>query len=227
MSLHELPPLKVEVRKSELPGDSGRGVFATEDITKGEMLCFYDGDLVKNDDPNHLESAYLQTVNKSGYVVDGYSTPRNPYGVAQLLNDSTCGLFDTNQPIHRNTFQNICEFFDNYEVTSQRKRNVCVTGSGWAFASRDINKGEELYHHYGKGYWITQNLTKCDKCLWRFLFYMSLLPQDQCLDDIANDIIQFVLCLDSRDPKWRNFGIDPEYDNETKIKQLKLLLNIM
>lgn len=39
----------VEVRQSLIP-NSGRGVFTTRDIKKGEKLCFYDGYLKKCED---------------------------------------------------------------------------------------------------------------------------------------------------------------------------------
>ena len=144
---------------SELRDSSreGKGVFATRNIKKDEMICWYHGMLSSGGESstqtlNTLRYAgycsHSQSVNIKGkeYSLIGYANGEEleEGGIAQYCNDATT------------EYINDCD-----GGTPSVKGNAIMGGSGMMadkslfpmMAVRDIKKDEEILYNYGEGYW--------------------------------------------------------------------------
>lgn len=132
---------------------AGKGVFANKNFKKGEVLCYYGGKLIRNSDIfSYTDSKYVLSLDKNFCVV-GYDvpSPTAPLWVAQFMNDY--------EDIHIDDTDNVCSILmkvDNYRESSLENENVYNENICFR-ASRDIEKGEELFLSYGDSYWISQN----------------------------------------------------------------------
>ena len=103
-------------------------MFAKRKITRGEEVCFYDGDIYeqKVEEPFHYFSKdkgrtwtkmdsenikYLQGWRDGKTVREGYSIPRNRNGVAQLINDGA----KLNLPPFKRCQGMLCIYKSEYE----------------------------------------------------------------------------------------------------------------
>lgn len=146
----------------------GNGVFATEDIKKGEYICEYGGDVVTNEEFHNKYNDNLYALNIShNYLIIGHQVPKDSMKIGQLINDFA--TFD-------NEGTDIIEKYYFYKIKSMKGANVDFMRVGkfkmLIVALRDIKKGEELFVSYGAGYWNSS----CDSDLYRkfkkdFYFY--------------------------------------------------------
>jgi hypothetical protein len=150
-----------EVKQSLIQG-AGRGVFATKNFSNGENVCFYDGYISKN--LTGTERLYLLSDDIIGFMI-----PKNPNGVAQLINDGGNIVFDfdeLNKMKPKNGIEHILGKIMEYYMLSDERRNVEVRyppkNGSWFYAIRNIKKGEELYFRYGHCYWLD---IQCEKSL--------------------------------------------------------------
>ena len=130
----------VEVKSA---GDKGMGVFATKNIKRGDICCYYDGYFIHEN--GHYVSgdfAYTQefySLKGKAYHLAGFRTELRPGGCAQMCNDFSTTYTDLKDPTY---LKNI---------------NVCgkqMGGKSLVFiATKRIKKGEELFYCYGPGYW--------------------------------------------------------------------------
>ena len=129
----------VEVKSA---GAMGNGVFATRDVSEGELLCYYDGIFCYN-------HGYVWTVSgKCGYnqnlpddkCIAGFQTELRPGGCGQLINDASNDL---------STYGN-----QEYHAKINTRPQYFSLNSVLVFvARRNIRQGEQLFHHYGEEYW--------------------------------------------------------------------------
>lgn len=127
----------VEVRATI---DMGNGVFATRDIKKGELCCFYDGIIVTNkiemggiiSDKLGYEHDYVtqtkgtmvrdeeirEVVEKADTAIAGFTTKLRRGGVGQLINDWSMSYDTYNYEYLKNL--NICSQCEQRENTGQR-----------------------------------------------------------------------------------------------------------
>jgi len=134
----------VEVKKS-LIKDAGRGVFATQDITQGEIVCEYWGkyiDLKKNKPPS---SDKLINIDKHTLFC-GYEKYQKPNKYGQIINDSS-RIDSVNIGSVRKYHHNA--FFNVYLVTNSPQFIHLKS-------AKSIKKGDELYLKYGIDYWINK-----------------------------------------------------------------------
>ncbi len=119
----------LKIKKSTLPG-SGKGLFTTIPIGKGQRIVEYLGKIKLNANSNNTDLRYAFVV-KPGYVIDAMNYKK---GIAQFANDAT----GTGRVKY---LRNNCY----YERDGLR---VYIT------ALKNIKANTELLCFYGKDYWI-------------------------------------------------------------------------
>ena len=126
---------KVEVRKSLVPRDSGKGLFAKKVIKERDVICSYEGvevserivnELFRNND--YVASAVRNQTTKEMVYIDG------------IQEDSCYGRF-AQDPID--------ESLVNAKILWRSNKMVLV-------ATSLIEDGEEIYVDYGLDYWRTR-----------------------------------------------------------------------
>jgi hypothetical protein len=173
---------RVYVAKSKIP-NAGRGVFAKNDIKKGEIIGFYDGDryevkeilgktfLLINGKWEHLtfKQRNYSVVLPDGKSLVGFSEVRNRNGIGQLVNDFAKPKYPLVSQLSKNIGYNgevgyslKKSRFDaiekEYVLKSFEGMNVCfINDTGKMVAFRDISQGEELYYRYGVWYWLPED----------------------------------------------------------------------
>ncbi len=241
---HGVTELKVEVGDSPV---HGRGVFATEDIAKGERTCFFAGldvsvrqrvTMVRHggdskEDAVGIKNAsdvfghfcrplsdcdmYAKHHRKRDVVrIGDPDFDSDAFGVGQYVNDGSMPRLDELD------FATGFNRLKAYLTDSEAKANVALDGPGyWFVASRPIERGEELFTHYGFEFWLHKMLLECkkdeDDAPAKRFFYYSLMDQrskafnltqmysyDQ---DTCREFLRIVLGDEERakgadDPKW-------------------------
>lgn len=119
--------MKIEVRPSSLP-NSGRGLFAEQDIKKGEPIVMITG-------PVYTEEE-LATIVEDEYILEDVCGTKyiDVEGPARYANDAE-GI--TRVPGKKNN-----SAFLSYE-----------DGTLWLEATKKIKAGEEIFVAYGDQYW--------------------------------------------------------------------------
>jgi SET domain-containing protein len=216
---------KVEVRKSTIP-NAGNGVFATEDIKKGEKICYYDGVDVEAHTVNICETdmSYALTKDKEHkYTRLGNPLKTTAYNVGQFCNDSCCPIItDINYP-------SVKKAFDEYLIKTKSLLNIVRENYDdfHMVALKDIKKGEEIFYSYGVGYWLIHFLKISTDSFLRLILY-SLLTQfetNEFTDEQALYIFENVMNHDLNNSFW----IDTFKKNSPKnyllriMKQLKII----
>ena len=126
-------------------GAKGVGVFATRNIKRGEICCFYDGILHRGMSACLFISGvagYIQQIGSSpaypsGNKIAGFTKQLRPGGCAQLCNDYSTTYTDSMENGRK------CNVS---ELVTPDKAFVFV-------ATKRIKKGEELLYCYGAEYW--------------------------------------------------------------------------
>lgn len=129
----------VEVRSA---GHMGDGVFATRNIKRGEICCFYDGIVVSSKEAGVLVSnvhGYNQIITDD-MVIAGFTKQIRPGGCAQLCNDASTDYEDDD-----------LKYLKNINV------HIWIEADGACaplfVAKKPIKKNEQLLYNYGKDYW--------------------------------------------------------------------------
>jgi hypothetical protein len=126
---------KTSVSLSIIPC-SGMGLFANEDIRRGELIVPVQGVKYSVDSEAEVESMYLLD---SGDGSNDYIDVRGP---AMYANDA-CGLSRIPGLVNNCVFR------------------VLDDGSMWLEATRSIRLGQEIFASYGRAYWAAvKNLNK-------------------------------------------------------------------
>lgn len=126
-------------------GAKGVGVFATRNIKRGEICCFYDG-ILHGGMPACLMisgvAGYIQQIKPgpifpSGNKIAGFPKQLRPGGCAQLCNDYST------------------TYTDDWENETKCNVSELITpDKAFVFvATKRIKKGEELLYSYGAQYW--------------------------------------------------------------------------
>ena len=128
----------VEIKSA---GDMGNGVFVTRDVKKGDLLCYYDGICCFKKEHANIVSGkcgYFQELYGDTFLA-GFQTQLRPGGCGQLINDASNDL---------STYGDN-EYHAKINTSFVMGNSTCLG----VFAGRDILRGEQLFHHYGKEYW--------------------------------------------------------------------------
>eukprot|EP00092_Neocalanus_flemingeri_P003572 GFUD01003831.1.p1 GENE.GFUD01003831.1~~GFUD01003831.1.p1 ORF type:complete len:379 (+),score=95.32 GFUD01003831.1:120-1256(+) len=180
----------VEVRESSV---HSRGVFAVRDISKGQPVCFYDGQLVDRSNIFELVSAegimdkdyWMSHPRNPNLNLFGYKTPKSIFGIGQLINDGA------KPEITKLNYKQATRACEEYFHKSHELWNISFKPTGpdfWFYADRDITEGEELYLQYGWRSWLemlTRRLTSHtkDAHIWRLLYWAILGQKEYVLPD--------------------------------------------
>lgn len=143
--------------KESLIEDSGLGVFATEDISKGSILTEYYGQVcLDNVIPSDADRLAMLKI--SGFLTVGNRKEYNVHKCGQIINDyalineltitNTTSLENSVLEYHKESL-NHC----NVEAIAQNNKH-------YISSKRLIKAGEELYLYYGQAYWLSVILTK-------------------------------------------------------------------
>jgi len=140
----------VEVRDA---GHMGKGVFATKNIKRGNICCYYDGIFCAGLDMATLTSnafGYAQGL-KCGGTLAGFTKQFHNGGVAQLINDAST---DYKSDTDLKYLKKINVTFD--DAGGMDKPLICV-------ATKNIKKGEQLFYNYGYDtYWKSRKKREAD-----------------------------------------------------------------
>ena len=132
----------VEVKEA---GGKGRGAFATRDVRRGQVCCWYDGIIADSCYKATLATGdfgYCLATENETYIA-GFRAQLREGGCAQLCNDASTTYTD----------QSDLKYLKHINV----KIEAYANGDGIAFiATKPIKKGEELLFSYGPGYWKTK-----------------------------------------------------------------------
>ena len=148
----------IEIKKSLIKG-AGKGVFSTNFIKKSSFITEYFGKFISQKQANNLEKnkdiEYLHyTINlNSGELLLGDMTSKNTEKCGQLLND-----IKTLKNPKKLILNNAKEYIKSAELVNCEF--IEKNGKMYIVSLRDIQKGEELYVHYGYGYWFRPEYKK-------------------------------------------------------------------
>lgn len=138
----------VEVKPVEAKG--GVGVFATRNIQKGEICCFYDGLLCANQwmacmvaGRNGYNAAL--TAQSNGPIIAGFQRQWREGGCAQLCNDASTAYSDTDP-----------SYLKDINVVERLSSHLSLV----LVAKKRIKKGHELLLSYGAHYWKVKRASK-------------------------------------------------------------------
>jgi len=159
----------------------GRGVFASKDIKKDELVCLYDGKIMNEFSLLKLVRAKMQMDREywmshprdPSLTLCGYKQPKSVLGIGQIINDFT------KPEVTQLNFKHGIKACEEYVRTSRKHQNVGFKADGkdfWLYAARDISKGEEVFLHYGYKIWLetfTKNIIKGseDAHMWKLLYW--------------------------------------------------------
>lgn len=143
---------KIKVKKSKINGYAGEGVFATEDISKGEFITVYPVHFIilkeeKGKQIAHCEKLYdlktdMTPLDRCKDFVMGLTEDFSIMGDPQQKND----LRLVGHKINDNGYDGTENYLGNEKAN-------CVYYLLDIVACKDIEKGEELSIRYGCEYW--------------------------------------------------------------------------
>jgi len=156
----------VEVRNAGFMGD---GVFATEDIKKGSVCCYYDGVIVESEIEAMFvtgKRGYSQFITQYGVttkLMTGFPKQFREGGCSQIINDYNINYKQRDAPSNSQPLKNN-KYSRGINVYTTASRPPYL-GTAVTIALKNIKKGEQLFTSYGEGYWKAEkNATKVVGC---------------------------------------------------------------
>lgn len=142
----------------------GKGVFATENISKGEVCTLYPCDSVIIDnmctfrDGVKFENVqdYMFNLNKMMKISANPSKWSSAY-CGHMINDPSNNVQKIQSLNVSTPYDEITRTMIEYEIRCMNFENCEFKGGGhycYIIATRDIKKGEELLASYGYAYWF-------------------------------------------------------------------------
>merc|ERR1712029_119760 len=179
---------RVTVKNSPL---HGKGLFATENISKGTRVAYFKGDLKdskvavkmrKNRDGSLgvvEASTYFRSVaasdpdydcimshpKKEGFMVVGREGQHDAegcgFGLGQYVNDGASPSFDSRR-LSDMDFAQASKELSEYQERSLDRMNCEVDKNLWFVTTKDVTAGQELLTHYGFEFWVHRPLVTSD-----------------------------------------------------------------
>lgn len=155
----------VEVKKSQIK-DAGLGLYSKKVIQRNQPVVVYYGtklstndvyDKYVNNPDEYKEMNKVSRGTPNGYSIIGtYTNVPNLQGV--YVNDiaSLKMYFDDYDKNNHDYNKNMLRDYAK-TVTKCNLKTIDTTDYPVYYATRGIKKGEELYAHYGIGYWLMAN----------------------------------------------------------------------
>jgi len=142
--------------------DAGNGIFAKSYIKKNTPLIIYFGNLIhanetlesyESNEDNYIKnvSPYLRDSVFKNYVIDPSILFDEP-DIDIILKGYIVNDYSNITSIYNSDIQKYIDSKDNCNVTIMETKDYPIY-----YSNRDIKKDEELYTHYGLGYWLIQN----------------------------------------------------------------------
>jgi SET domain-containing protein len=122
------------LKKSGVPR-GGIGLFTLKDIEKGELICEYKGDRVKQSEYDKTDSVYGVQLAGTDKVIDAASTQST---IGRYINDCR----STNKTKHHCPGNNT-----KFSVNPRGRKSISIR------ATKKIKKNKELFVGYGRTYW--------------------------------------------------------------------------
>lgn len=156
--------------------DGGKGIFAKSDIKKNKPLIIYFGNLIHSnetlesyelDKENYIKNIapYLRDSVFKNYVIDPSILIEEP-DIDIILKGYIVNDYCNIPSITNINIQKYIDSKDKCNVTIMETKDYPIY-----YSNRDIKKDEELYTHYGLGYWLIQNnldVTEINSILKKF-----------------------------------------------------------
>jgi hypothetical protein len=141
----------VEVRDA---GNMGLGVFATSDIKKGEICCYYDGVYCSGYTHGALIAGKRGFTQQShgydGALIAGFPAEFRRGGCSQMINDFNIH-YSERDIVNKNS--RYARGVNVFTFTNPKLYGATAL----TIASKDIKKGEQLFVSYGCNYWKVEN----------------------------------------------------------------------
>lgn len=155
--IHNKGQYAVKVRDSTIAA-AGRGLFATEDIKKGQWITPYFGETIPK---TCLDQRYPGGEDSlAPYTVEYGAGGRTRYvdsacrrGIAGMAN----ALFDENNNPLPKEDHNAVLLYRKYEKAKRGRSPVKHTRMLWLKATKAIPAGHEIFCHYGDDYKLNHN----------------------------------------------------------------------
>jgi len=149
-------------KDTSLIKNAGYGLFANKLIEKNTPIVIYYGDFLTKD-----ETIYLYLQDKNNYIQNIAPYIRDSGMEDMVINGITSLKIDNINLMGSlvNDIANIDIDINQY-LSTRDKCNVTIKETQSYpiyYSNRDINKNEELYAHYGIGYWLLDKGIDADK----------------------------------------------------------------
>ncbi len=153
---------KVKVQKSNLY-DAEKGLFAKALFRKGDKVCEYAGeikdktdmaDFYQYDQEGYMKiHRYIRDLDNERVIIGDHELVKNDWMKSGVyVNDGAC--LDLTIKYDHDIHQDIMSaYIDNSEM-KQNVEAVTQDDKVYYIATKRIKKGEEIYAHYGKHYWL-------------------------------------------------------------------------
>ena len=140
------------IKKSSIKDKLNNGMFATRDILKGTPITIYFGDVL---DEEELIEKYNESKDIMKYIRKGHD----------FIVDGSIGYKTDNLSLNGVYVNDIFKLKSKSRKDMKhycKSRNICnvevlETGDFPVYiAKKDIRKGQELFVHYGLGFWLCE-----------------------------------------------------------------------
>lgn len=137
---------------------SGKGLFSKKHISKGSPVVVYYGnkitdqeiyDLYMNNPEKYYEINKYIRGTPNGYSIQGDKTQINTALIGVYVNDVACISCDKNE-INQDILKEYAQTIKKCNLKTVNTEDYPIY-----YSSRRIKKNEELYAHYGIGYWLS------------------------------------------------------------------------
>ncbi len=149
--------------KNSSVSNGGKGLFAKKIIRKNEPVVMYHGTKIDHDVLYEWYEIGNEEYNANKNLIRGTPHGYSILGNLHEKNINLCGVYvnDYSKFVIDNfeSEKNYYDIIKNYTKTNE-KCNLIVDDSGEYpvyYAKRRIKKNEELFVHYGIGYWLSEN----------------------------------------------------------------------
>jgi len=200
------------IKKSSVHGN---GAFAKHFIPIGTRICYYDMNSILSYDMNNvLKRKCMNTAKHSVFAdcINDFARPAFPHENEEILNDGTVDMHDA-----------VIYCLEQYILVSTLVQNVEYNhNDSYLYASKNIDRGEELFLSYGIKYWLIDVIPTCKLSLYRLLYIYYL---DKKLLNISKNVINYLKWY-SDSEKWQDFWISEDTSESIKAATVLRYLKI-
>ena len=143
---------KVYVKDSTIP-NAGKGLFASKNIKKGQVVVYFHGKLIKNNNNNKI-SMDSNNIHFNDDTILQCSTD----DIASNVKDPIEFIQTPRKLMESLTIEKtLYKCYPNTKINTQLKL-IDKLHKAYLIATRDINKDDEIFCHHGFNYWFIKEL---------------------------------------------------------------------